>query len=744
MTKKPKIARILIDLTLDRYFDYYVPEDLEDEVGIGTHVNVPFGRSNKRMICGCVVSFPETSPMFELKSIKSVYGGRPSIPASLLKLGEWMADYYCCSKEQAIRALLPGAVRSGKVSKKQIIYIYLPDPKKAGEFLFDKCKRSPAKARVIKELMLKPDLPLFVLKKNTKTSDAVINALIEKNILAREKRHIIRDPFADSEILSDKKPTLTDEQSYALSEIKKMLRGDVKHFCALLYGVTGSGKTEVYLRAIEENLSKGKGAIVLVPEIALTPQTTERFRARFGNSVSVLHSGLSDGERYDEWNKINDSSVNIVVGARSALFAPFKKLGLIIVDEEHENTYKQDEAPRYHARDVAVMRAYQEKAVVILGSATPSLESYYNVEKDKYLLLKLTKRIDDRIMPKVLTVDMRTQAISGQGKTIFSKDLVSAVYDRLERGEQIIIFLNRRGFATYMSCSHCGFVASCPECSVNYTYHRRKDCLACHICGSIIRAPENCPECSAPDIRYSGVGTEKIESIAEKLFPLARIKRMDSDTMTHRKSYEIVLSSFKRGKIDILIGTQMIAKGLDFPQVTLVGIINADMGLHMPDFRASERTFQLLTQVAGRAGRGEVPGEVYIQTHTPFNPAIQYAVQHDYDGFYEEEIDIRKQLFYPPEGHLAIIRFNGENEQKVIETAESFADCLEPLKGKNLIIAPVCPAPISKKRNRFRYMLMMRGNINMKLKTYLRELIFQKYRSPKINVFIDVDAMNQM
>ena len=375
--KQYKIAKVLVDLSLDRSFDYYIPEELEGKINIGTHVNVPFGRSNKRTICGCVVGFPSSSSYPKLKLVESVYIKRPRIPESLVKLGEWMAEYYCCSREQAVRALLPGPVRSGRISKKNIMYAYLPDPKKAGDFLFNECERSPGKAKVIKALLQKPDLPLFLLKKITGSSDAVINSLVKKNILIKEKRTVTRDPFSDSDVLTEEKPELTEEQSSVVVEIKKMLNGVTKHFCALLYGVTGSGKTEVYLRSIEQILKKGKEAIVLVPEISLTPQTTERFRARFGDSVSVLHSGLSDGERYDEWTKIYEGKVKMVVGARSALFAPFKNLGLIIVDEEHENSYKQDEAPRYHARDVAVMRAYREKATVILGSATPSLESFY-------------------------------------------------------------------------------------------------------------------------------------------------------------------------------------------------------------------------------------------------------------------------------------------------------------------------------------------------------------------------------
>ena len=743
--EKLKIARILVDLSLDKYYDYLVPKQLEDKIFVGSHVNAPFGKGKGRLIYGCVVAFLKKSdyPYESLKHIESVYAKRPQIPESLLKLGQWMAEYYCCSKEQAIRALLPGAVRSGKITQKNIMYVYLPDAKKASEYLFGEKKVSKGQEAVIKYLLQRPDITLSLLKKEEGVTDSAISTLAEKEILIKEKRKVLRDPFEDDEILPEQKPNLTDEQKVVCEKIKEMIEGKSKYFTGLLYGVTGSGKTEVYLRAITEVLKQGKESIVLVPEISLTPQTTERFRGRFGDLVSVLHSGLSDGERFDEWNKVYEGKVKIVVGARSALFAPFRNLGLIVVDEEHENSYKQDEAPRYNARDVAVMRGFMEKAVVLLGTATPSLESFYNSEKDKYQLLKLTKRIDDQIMPKVMTVDMRAEA-SDQGRPIYSKDLAGAIYARLVKGEQTIIFLNRRGFATHMSCPHCGFVANCPECSVDYTFHRYKDCLSCHICGSIIQAPQNCPNCSAPDIKYSGVGTEKIEDVTRKLFPSARIARMDSDTMTHKKSYEKVLLSFKKGEIDILIGTQMIAKGLDFPRVTLVGIINADTALHLPDFRASERTFQLLTQVAGRAGRGLISGEVYIQTYTPLNTAIQYAVEHDYDSFYKEEIDIRKQLLYPPEGHLIIVRFSGENEEKVLEKAEIFAEKLSSIDDENIMISPVCPAPISKMKNKYRFMFMMRGKIGKKLKRYMTDLVFQELKSKDVHVYLDIDAIGML
>ena len=742
-----KIARILVDLSLNQHFDYAVPEHLIDKVFIGSYVNVPFGRGSTRQIRGCVIDFPKSSPYKNLKEIIGLYDNNLKLPESLVTLGEWMANYYCCSREQALRALLPGAVRSGKVSSKTLTFVYLPDPKVATKYLFEKCtdKNAESRKNVIQVLLQKPDLPLSLLLKKANVSSGVIDTLVKHGIVIKEKRKIERDPFDYEAVEKTFLPVLTDEQKIAVEKITAMLNKEIKNFAALLFGVTGSGKTEVYLRSIEQCIKQDKEAIVLVPEISLTPQTTERFRSRFGDEVSVLHSGLSDGERFDEWMKIYEGRVKIVIGARSALFAPFTNLGLIIVDEEHENTYKQDESPRYHARDVAVMRAYMENAVAVLGSATPSIESFYNAENSKYELITLSKRVENLVMPKVHIVDMCSEAIVNGGG-LFSKQLKDAIYKRIDSREQTILFLNRRGFATYLSCPSCNeYVATCPDCSISYTYHRSKGCLACHICGSVVPAPLVCPKCNSTEIRYSGTGTEKIEDITAKLFPFARVVRMDSDTMINRKSYEVTLTAFRKGEIDILIGTQMIAKGLDFPNVTLVGVINADTALNLPDFRASEKTFQLLTQVAGRAGRGALPGEVYIQTHSPYNSAIQFAVKHDYVSFYEEEIDIRKQLQYPPKGHLAVIKLTGEDEKLVIQTAEKIYDELaKVVSDDKTMLGPPCPAPISKIKNKYRYSIMFRGVIPTLLKKYLKSIIFGKFRKKTINIQVDIDAVNMM
>ncbi|HEX4646403.1 MAG TPA: primosomal protein N', partial [Verrucomicrobiae bacterium] len=469
----------------------------------------------------------------------------------------------------------------------------------------------------------------------------------------------------------------------------------------LLHGVTGSGKTEVYLQAIAHALEQGKGAIVLVPEISLTPQTVERFKARFSSGplqtlVAVLHSHLSAGERHDEWHKIRQGRARIVIGARSAIFAPVDPLGLIIVDEEHEHTYKQEESPRYHARDVAIVRGRMEEAVVVLGSATPSMESFYNCSRGKYTLLEMPERVDNIKMPHVRVIDMRQAMRQGQGIPIFSPQLKEAITRRLERKEQTILFLNRRGYSTSLQCPTCGYVAGCPNCSVSLTYHRQARKLCCHICGHDEPVPAVCPnpKCRNPAIRYSGLGTEKVEDTLAKLFPQARIKRMDSDALKRKDDYRRILGDFRTGKIDILVGTQMIAKGLHFPNVTLVGIIYADLALHLPDFRAGERTFQLLTQVAGRAGRGDVEGEVFVQAFTPFHPAIQYARRHDFAGFYEQEIEFREQLKYPPVGRVALLTLKGRNEDKVKMSAEHLKRELEKAlaDARDLVISGPAPA----------------------------------------------------
>ncbi len=504
-------------------------------------------------------------------------------------------------------------------------------------------------------------------------------------------------------------------------------------------GVTASGKTEVYLQVIQHCLDLGREAIILVPEISLTPQTCENFRRRFGDQVSVLHSSLSDGERFDEWTRINEGRSRIAVGARSALFAPFRALGLIVVDEEHEGSYKQEESPRYHARDVAVVRGKLEKATVVLGTATPSLESYYNCQVGRYRLLEMPERVENYRLPTVEIIDMAQEAALAGKAQLFSKRLRELVQDRLRRAEQIILFLNRRGYATQLICPDCGFVATCDNCSVSYTYHRQAGLLLCHLCGAQLAAPAKCPGCGKDGIRYTGVGTEKIEAAARAVFPQAAIARMDSDTMTGKDSYRVVLDAFRAGRIDILIGTQMIAKGLDFPNVTLVGIIQADSGLYLPDFRSGERTFQLITQVSGRAGRGEVDGHVILQTYTPYHFALQTAIRHDFTAFYAEEFPSRQALAFPPCTHMVIVHFRSTEFELARQAAEEFAAETTPLLPEGTQVIGPMPAPLAKIKTFHRFQLLLRGEKILAIIRILRPRTVGRKPPKNVDIHVDVD-----
>ena len=593
-------------------------------------------------------------------------------------------------------------------------------------------------------------MPLQELVELTCATPQTIRRLEDKGLVAISSEVSERDPYANERILPTKPLALNPEQAAALQPITGALDSNA-NAVFLLHGVTGSGKTEVYLQALAHTLLQDKGAIVLVPEISLTPQTVERFKARFSAGkaqtlVAVLHSHLSTGERHDEWHKIRQGRARIVIGARSAIFAPVDPLGLIIVDEEHEHSYKQEEAPRYHARDVAVVRGQMEKAVVVLGSATPSMESYYNVQRNKYKLLQMVARADEKKMPIVRIVDMRLEARHQKGIPIFSRKLHEAMNQRLERKEQIMLFLNRRGYSTSLQCPKCGYVAQCPNCSVSLTYHRNVQKLLCHICNHNIAAPTVCPDakCRNPAIRYAGLGTQKIEEALAKLFPYATIERMDSDALKRKEDYRRILGDFRTGKIDILVGTQMIAKGLHFPNVTLVGIIYADLSLHMPDFRAGERTFQLLTQVAGRAGRGDVEGEVFVQSFTPSHPAIQFARRHDFMGFYDQEIEFRKELSYPPLSRIALLTLRGRNEEKVRLTAEHLRKEVEKLLSgmSHLIIAGPAPAPLARAETYYRYQLMVRTRAMTKVSAQLATVSEKVSIADDVRLTIDIDPAN--
>ena len=738
------IAKVITDVSLDQEFDYLVPEAMAASIAVGSAVEVPFGRSRRS---GYVLALTEQSDYpGKLREMIGFSPRRESVPEHLVRLGRWMAEYYCCSQEQAIRTLLPAAVRSGKIRPRVRKLYHLNDTAAAENFLLENAEKSSARQRseIIRRLLTERAAPLETLRLLPEFSDSALRTLIKHGLVGVSEEIVRRDIFGEAAIIRSEPPEPTAEQRRALSQFEDILAGRTASRVLLLHGVTNSGKTEVYLRAISRVVESGRSAIVLVPEISLTPQTVRRFRARFGDDLSVLHSRLSEGERFDEWNRINSGAVKIAIGARSALFAPFRNLGLIVVDEEHESTYKQSEAPRYHARDVAVMRAKFENAAVILGSATPSAESLFNVRNGKFLLAEMKAQAENQPAPRFTIVDQRLSAPEpGSGESaLFSRPLREAVEARLEAGEQVILFLNRRGYSRVLSCSACGYEARCPECSVSFTYSRARETLACHLCGNVVPAPPVCPECGSPKLSYLGSGTEKIEKMARRAFPGARLARMDSDSMRSAADYEQVLEKFRRGELDLLIGTQMIAKGLHFPKVTLVGILNADHGLAMPDFRAPERVFQLITQVAGRAGRGDRPGEVILQTWHPENEVIEFASRGDFAGFAAYDLEMRELLAYPPFTRLIAIFFRGPEESSVARYAESFKNALAPFTAEGIRVAGPLPAPIERIKGKFRYLMTLRGRNLNRLRQALRELVLHRTPPDGIEVVADVDAQS--
>jgi primosomal protein N' (replication factor Y) len=789
------IARVSLEIALRKEFDYSIPADLAGQVDVGSRVQVPFGA---RKILGVVTAVAEESAHTRLKPILKIIGAQTLVTEKVLRLARWIGEYYCCAPETALKSVLPEAVRKEDAGWRERLMVHaLPV---TGDF--PKLPRRQLDVwRIIEEHR---QILLSELVELAETTAATVRKLEDRGLIAITSQISERDPYSREHILPSQPLVLNPAQSVALEKIKAAMapsparppadpsspppdpgsKGQTQSGGTfLLHGVTGSGKTEIYLQALAHALEQGQGAIVLVPEISLTPQTVERFKARFSSGklqtlVAVLHSHLSAGERHDEWHKIRQGRARIVIGARSAIFAPVEPLGLIIVDEEHEHTYKQEEAPRYHARDVAIMRGQMENAVVVLGSATPSLESYYNCKKGKFTLLELPERVDDQKMPHVRVVDMRQAAHKEKGPPIFSPQLKEAITQRLERGEQTILFLNRRGYSSSLQCPKCGYVANCPNCSITLTYHRIDQKLSCHICGHVEKVPPVCPDpkCKNPAIRYAGTGTQKVEEVLARLFPKARIKRMDADTMKRKDDYRTVLGDFRAGKIDILVGTQMIAKGLHFPNVTLVGIIYADLALYQPDFRAGERTFQLLTQVSGRAGRGDVEGEVFVQAFAPFHPAIQFARRHDFNGFYEQEMEFRGQLKYPPFSRVALITLKGRNEEKVKFFSEHLKEELEkqlksgvprtanvtaslfenPTDGpaptvlrpparqlfKDLILAGPVPAPLLRAETFYRYQIMLRVRAMSALSRELAALIQSRTLPEDITLTVDIDPVS--
>jgi primosomal protein N' (replication factor Y) len=669
-------ADIVFDRPLDHAFTYAVPESLAGKVGVGKRVEAPLGRGGKTTSGFCVrVTDVPPSASFEIKPITRVLDDDALVDEHLMKLTRWMADYYLCGWGQVLHAVVPAGVREQAGTR--IAAFVEPLPK---DQLPNPLPTVTPQQKSALDKLKKEGRPLEILQlaRLAKCTPGVVHGLVKKGLVRKFNERIDTTDTASPERErgeEDNTPspdiTLNAEQERVWEQVHAALQAGVyKPF--LLHGVTGSGKTEIYLRAIEEVVKQGKEAIVLVPEISLTPQTLARFKGRCGN-VAVLHSHLTDAERGGYWRRVASGHVQVVVGARSAVFAPTRKLGLIVIDEEHENTFKQESTPRYHARDVAVMRARLEGIPIVMGSATPSLESWANTARGNYSLLSLPNRVEDRPLPQVKIIDLRHEP-KGTGKHgAIGPTLEAAMKKTLKDKGQVILLLNRRGFSTHVHCQACGHVAQCANCDLALTFHRTKAALVCHYCGFETAPFQKCPSCSQPAMRYQGLGTEKLHAEIEEKFPGHVCQRMDSDTMTKPGSHQRVLDAFRDGLVHILVGTQMIAKGLDFPNVTLVGVVNADVGLHLPDFRSAERTFQLLAQVAGRAGRGEKGGQVMIQTFTPDHPCITLAANHDFVSFAGQELAHRKQHQYPPYHRLARLIVRSEKEDAAAQFAETLA-----------------------------------------------------------------------
>ncbi len=702
-----KFAQVALEVAVGKELDYAVPESLRDKIEVGSRVWVPLGTGTRT---GYVVSFSDRPSFEPVKEIAGKVEGDFGIPASLMELARWVSEYYSAPLGQTLNCVVPASVRRAGLRPRQVAFV-----KRAGtlEETRDACihlrQKAPKQAAALEVLLnAGKEISLDELCEKGRCTRATVQALVKAGLAKLERRSVEGLTMRGEAYLRSEPKKLNPEQEALFQAISRDMDAGV-HVVHLIQGVTASGKTEIYLQAIAHALSKGKSSIMLVPEISLTPQTIERFRSRFGEEVAVLHHRLSHGERHEQWHRIRAGEAKITVGARSAVFAPSPNVALIVVDEEHDSSYKQSElCPTYHARDAAVFRGKNENAVVILGSATPSLESFYNAGKGRYRLGCLSKRVDDRPLPTMFVVDMRREAEKQKRVPIFSDLLLDAIGKRLERSEQAMLFLNRRGYSTVVSCRSCGKALECEDCSVPLKYHRKEDRLLCHICGRSIEAVSICPSCKRSTLIHHGIGTQKVEAALRKVFPQVRVLRMDYDTTRQKDSHFRILRDFKVGKADVLLGTQMISKGLHFENVTLVGIISADTSLHITDFRAGERTFQLIMQVAGRAGRGEVAGEVVIQTFQPEHAAVLAAKAHDYAMFYRDEVGQREELGYPPAARLVSVMVTGREEGKVREKAVEVSRALAERLGENARVLGPAPARIVRAKKMYRYRALVK------------------------------------
>ena len=740
------LVQVAIDLALDRLFTYEVPEALEKKLAVGQLLSVPFGHREARGFVVAVdakanraeglgdlrgardecASSPSRPNAISLRPVSAILDETPFFSPNLLTLVKKVAAYTAAPLETVLRTALPAAVLKKNARPRELLFVEPIDQEGTRHETGD-VRASPRQRELYAHIQRLGGGWMAQLCRELKTTPASIRLLAEKGLVTISVRAKRRSPLGNRRILPSKPLPLNAEQLAARDAIFADARP------TLLFGVTGSGKTEVYLQAIARELDAGRGAIVMVPEISLTPQTVQRFAARFGDRVAVLHSALSDGERYDEWHRIRAGTARVVVGPRSAVWAPVKDLGLIVVDEEHETSYKQDETPRYHARDVAVLRGVIEGARVVLGSATPSLESWHNAQCGKYRLATMRCRAGAGTLPDVRLVEMRDGSI-------YSPELLDAIRLRLDRHEQTILFLNRRGYSRQVVCEACGHVIECPDCGLPYTYHQADDCLRCHVCGGWTARPTVCPASHAQALEYRGVGTQRAEAALKKCFPRASVLRMDADSTSRKHTHDDILDAFRRQEADVLLGTQMIAKGLDFPNVTLVGVLNADSSINMPDFRAVERSFQLFAQVAGRAGRAELPGEVFIQSHEIENPVLRAVVRGDFAAFAVDELKAREDGFFPPYCHLAMVNLKSKDLKLVGEWAAMCAASLAKCPGLN--VTDALPSALEKAEGWYRWQVMVRAKSAAAIVKAWRWFVSARPAPTALRVTLDVDAFS--
>ena len=728
-------AEVIINsdaIEIDRPFTYKVKEELLDIIEIGHRVKVPFGVKNKpteAFVLGLKCEGIEN--VKKIKYISSILDDIPILTRDDLKLVDFLRENYLCKYIDAIRTIIPSGLSKGIKNKKKTVIVFNKE-------LDGKLKDKDNYVKIVNLIKEKDgELTKSEIINDYSLSSYSLNKLIENGYLLTEDRVVYR--YNTRSYIEESKNVLNDEQKNAFN---KILNSDKKGF--LLKGVTGSGKTEVYMNLVGETLKEGKSAIVLVPEISLTPQMIERFKGRFGKNVALFHSKLSQGERFDEWYRIKKGEARLVVGARSAIFLPLDNLGIIIIDEEHENTYKSEQNPKYLTKEVAKFLSEIKGCKYILGSATPSIETYYEALNGKLELVEIKNRVSNRPLPQMEIVDMREE-LKSRNLSLLSRSLYNEMKETLERKEQIILFLNRRGFSSFVSCRSCGYVFKCPECDLSMTYHKN-GYLICHYCGRAQREQKVCPECGSKYVKFFGAGTQRVEEEVKKYFPKARVMRMDVDTTRNKDSHENIYNAFKSGEGDVLIGTQMVSKGLDFKNVTLVGVLAADISLNIPDYRSSERTYQIITQVAGRAGRGEKKGKVVIQTYTPNSLSLQYAIENNYNDLYNEEIKVRKIMNYPPFSTIFLINSISKDERKLKGFMNKVGESLRKLldSRENIQILGPVPCIITKLKDNYRWQIIIKGNLDNKLKLKIKDILYELNKSVynEIRISIDINPNN--